>query len=156
MELERAALEQLDRPALVALVLAQPARIAALAGQVATLPARVDELGGSPPPPHDADTGGRARGGGLPRLRRCLVRGRGGAATGLPRLRAGAHAAAGFGRAGVRPAAAQPGDAGVYRQLARGRAAAAAGDPVAARRAARAAPEPRRTGGGAAGGRRPR
>ena len=51
---DRAALEQLDRPALIALVLAQQARIAALAGQVATLTARVDELGGAPPSPPPA------------------------------------------------------------------------------------------------------
>jgi len=51
---ERAALEQLDRAALVALVLAQQARIAALEGQVAALTARVDELGGSPPAPPPA------------------------------------------------------------------------------------------------------
>jgi transposase len=53
MMLERAALEQLDREALIALVLAQQARITVLAGQVAALAARVDELGGrapSPPP----------------------------------------------------------------------------------------------------------
>ena len=51
MELERAALEQLDRAALVALVLAQQARIGLLEGQVAALTARVDELGGQPPSP---------------------------------------------------------------------------------------------------------
>lgn len=51
---ERAALEQLDRAALVALVLAQQARIAALEGQVAALAARVDELGTRPPAPPPA------------------------------------------------------------------------------------------------------
>ena len=52
---ERAALDQLDRGALVALVLAQQARVAALEAQVAALTARVDELGGSPPaPPNSA------------------------------------------------------------------------------------------------------
>lgn len=49
MMLDRAALDLLDREALVALVLAQQARIAALEAQVAALAARVDELGGSPP-----------------------------------------------------------------------------------------------------------
>ena len=48
---DRAALEQLDRAGLVALVLAQQARIAVLEGQVATLAARVDDLGGAPPAP---------------------------------------------------------------------------------------------------------
>lgn len=48
---ERAALEQLDRGTLVALVLAQQARIVALAAQVAALTTRVDELGGQPPSP---------------------------------------------------------------------------------------------------------
>ncbi len=54
MMLERAALEQLDREALVALVLAQQARIGVLEGQVAALTARVDELGGRPPSPPPA------------------------------------------------------------------------------------------------------
>ena len=54
MMLERGALEQLDREALIALVLAQQARIAALEGQVAALAARVDELGGHPPSPPPA------------------------------------------------------------------------------------------------------
>jgi transposase len=49
--LERDALEQLDRAALLALVLAQQARLAALETQVATLTARVEELSGPPPPP---------------------------------------------------------------------------------------------------------
>ena len=48
---ERAALEQLDRGTLVALVLAQQARVAALEAQIAALTARVDELGGAPPAP---------------------------------------------------------------------------------------------------------
>lgn len=51
MMLDRAALEQLDREALIALVLAQQARVAALEGQVAALAGRVDELGGRPPSP---------------------------------------------------------------------------------------------------------
>lgn len=51
MMLDRAALEQLDREALIALALAQQARVAALEGQVAALAARVDELGGRPPSP---------------------------------------------------------------------------------------------------------
>lgn len=54
MELERAAVEQLDRAGLVALVLAQQARIGALEQQVAALTARVDELGGHPPSPPPA------------------------------------------------------------------------------------------------------
>ncbi len=54
MMLERAALEQLDREALIALVLAQQARVVALAAQVAALTARVDELGGQPPSPPPA------------------------------------------------------------------------------------------------------
>ena len=54
MMLERAALERMDREALIALVLAQQARVAALEGQVAALVARVDERGGSPPPPPPA------------------------------------------------------------------------------------------------------
>jgi len=49
--LERDALEQLDRAALIALVLAQQARLAALETQVAALTARVEELSGTPPPP---------------------------------------------------------------------------------------------------------
>ena len=51
MMLERAALEQLDREALIGLVLAQQARVGALEAQVAALTARVDELGGQPPAP---------------------------------------------------------------------------------------------------------
>lgn len=51
MMLERVALEQLDREALIALVLAQQARVGALEAQVAALTARVDELGGQPPAP---------------------------------------------------------------------------------------------------------
>jgi transposase len=47
--LDREALEQLDRAALIELVLAQQARIAALAQQVAGLAARVEELSGEPP-----------------------------------------------------------------------------------------------------------
>lgn len=54
MLLERAALEQLDREALIGLVLAQQARVVALAAQVAALTARVDELGGQPPSPPPA------------------------------------------------------------------------------------------------------
>jgi hypothetical protein len=54
MLLDRAALELLDREALLALVLAQQARVVALEGQVAALTARVDELGGSPPTPTPA------------------------------------------------------------------------------------------------------
>src|SRR5215210_2304526 len=49
MQLDRGALEQLDREALIALVLTQQARNAALEAQVATLTARVNELGGEPP-----------------------------------------------------------------------------------------------------------
>ena len=51
---ERDALEHLDRAALIALVLAQQARIAALEAQVATLTARVNELSGPPPAPPGA------------------------------------------------------------------------------------------------------
>ena len=51
MQLDRSALEQLDREALLTLALTQQARIAALEGQVATLTARVNELSGEPPPP---------------------------------------------------------------------------------------------------------
>jgi transposase len=54
MMVDRATLDGLDREALIALVLAQQARIAALEGQVAALGARVDELGGRPPPPPPA------------------------------------------------------------------------------------------------------
>jgi hypothetical protein len=54
MMLERAALERMEREALIALVLAQRGRSAALAGQVAARGARVDELGGRPPPPPPA------------------------------------------------------------------------------------------------------
>src|SRR5215210_2063081 len=50
-ELDRSALEQLDREALITLVLAQQARIRALEGQVSVLTARVNELSGEPPPP---------------------------------------------------------------------------------------------------------
>jgi transposase len=48
-EWDRDALEQLDRAALIALVLAQQAQLAALAQQVAALTARVEELSGTPP-----------------------------------------------------------------------------------------------------------
>ena len=48
---DRDALEQLGRAALIALVLAQQARLAALEAQVATLTARVNELSGTPPAP---------------------------------------------------------------------------------------------------------
>jgi transposase len=54
MMLDRGALEQLDREALIALALAQQAQIAALGGQVAALAARVEELGGRPPGPPPA------------------------------------------------------------------------------------------------------
>ncbi|MDP9371576.1 MAG: IS66 family transposase [Chloroflexota bacterium] len=50
-DVDREALEQLDRAALIALVLAQQARIAALEAQVAALAARVEELSGEPPAP---------------------------------------------------------------------------------------------------------
>src|SRR5215211_7397036 len=66
MELERAAVEQLDRAALVALVLAQQARIGALEGQVAALTARVDELGACP------DCGAALGGGAVVRRRQVL------------------------------------------------------------------------------------
>jgi transposase len=49
--LDRDTLEPLDRPALIALVLAQQARIAALEAQVAALAARVEELSDTPPAP---------------------------------------------------------------------------------------------------------
>jgi hypothetical protein len=49
--LDRDALEQLDRAALIALVLAQQARIATLETQVTALAARVEELSGAPPVP---------------------------------------------------------------------------------------------------------
>jgi len=49
--LDREALEHLDRAALIALVLAQQARLAALETQVAALTARVEELSGEPPAP---------------------------------------------------------------------------------------------------------
>lgn len=48
---DRAALEQLDRAALITLVLAQQARISTLEAQVAALAARVEELSGGPPAP---------------------------------------------------------------------------------------------------------
>jgi transposase len=51
MQLDRSALEQLDREALLTLALTQQARLAALEGQVAALTARVNELSGEPPPP---------------------------------------------------------------------------------------------------------
>jgi uncharacterized coiled-coil protein SlyX len=51
MQLDREALEQLDRAALSTLVLTQQARIAALEAQVAALTARVEELSGAPPAP---------------------------------------------------------------------------------------------------------
>ena len=51
MALERDALEQLDRAALIGLVLGQQARLAALEAQVAALTARVEELSGAPPAP---------------------------------------------------------------------------------------------------------
>ena len=51
MPLNRSALEQLDREALLTLVLTQQAHIAALETQVATLTARVNELSGEPPAP---------------------------------------------------------------------------------------------------------
>jgi transposase len=54
MMLDRAALERMEREALIALALAQQARVAALEGQVAALAARVDELGGRPPGPPPA------------------------------------------------------------------------------------------------------
>ena len=54
MMLDDAALEQLDREALLGLARAQQARIAALEAQVAVLAARVDELGGRPPAPPGA------------------------------------------------------------------------------------------------------
>jgi transposase len=50
-ELDRDALEQLDRAALLALVLAQQARLVALEAQIAALAARVEELSGEPPTP---------------------------------------------------------------------------------------------------------
>jgi transposase len=50
-QLDRDALEQLDRAALIALVLAQQARLVALETQVAALTARVEELSGEPPAP---------------------------------------------------------------------------------------------------------
>jgi transposase len=52
--LDRDTLEQLDRAALIALVLAQQARLAALEAQVAALAARVEELSGEPPAPPPA------------------------------------------------------------------------------------------------------
>lgn len=52
--LDRDALEQLDRAALIALVLAQQARHAALEAQIAALTARVEELSGAPPKPPPA------------------------------------------------------------------------------------------------------
>ncbi|HEX5505442.1 MAG TPA: IS66 family transposase [Thermomicrobiales bacterium] len=51
MMLDREALERMERAALVALALAQQARLAALEAQVAVLTARVEELGGRPPAP---------------------------------------------------------------------------------------------------------
>jgi transposase len=51
MQLDRRALEQLDREALITLVLTQQARIATLEGQVVALTARVNELSGEPPAP---------------------------------------------------------------------------------------------------------
>jgi transposase len=48
--MDREGLEQLDRATLIALVLAQQARLVALEGQVAALTARVEELSGTPPP----------------------------------------------------------------------------------------------------------
>jgi hypothetical protein len=50
-ELDRDALERLDRAALIGLVLAQQAQLAGLARQVAALTARVEELSGEPPAP---------------------------------------------------------------------------------------------------------
>jgi transposase len=50
-QLDRDALEQLDRAALLALVLAQQAQLAVLVQQVAALTARVEELSGEPPAP---------------------------------------------------------------------------------------------------------
>jgi transposase len=49
--MDRDALEQLDRAALLALVLAQQARLVALETQLAALAARVEELSGEPPAP---------------------------------------------------------------------------------------------------------
>lgn len=51
MQLDRKALEHLDREALITLVLTQQARIAALEAQVAALTARVNELSSEPPVP---------------------------------------------------------------------------------------------------------
>ena len=51
MQLDRAALEHLDREALLMLVLTQQARLAALEAQVAALTARVHALSGEPPAP---------------------------------------------------------------------------------------------------------
>lgn len=51
MLLDREALDHLDREALIALVLAQQARIAALEAQVAALIARVEASSGAPPAP---------------------------------------------------------------------------------------------------------
>lgn len=49
MLVDREALEQLDRAALMTLVLTQQTRITALEAQVATLTARVNDLSGEPP-----------------------------------------------------------------------------------------------------------
>lgn len=49
--LDRDGLEQLDRAALITLVLTQQARLVVLEGQVAALTTRVDALSGAPPPP---------------------------------------------------------------------------------------------------------
>ncbi|HEX6738051.1 MAG TPA: IS66 family transposase [Vicinamibacteria bacterium] len=51
MQLDRAALDPLDREALTTLVLMQQARITALEAQVAALTVRVNELSGEPPVP---------------------------------------------------------------------------------------------------------
>lgn len=48
---DREALEQLDRAALIGLVLAQQARLVTLEAQVAALTARVEEVSGGPPAP---------------------------------------------------------------------------------------------------------
>jgi hypothetical protein len=54
MMVDRAALEQLDRAALIALVLTHQAQLAALTAPVAALTAQVEELGGAPPAPAPA------------------------------------------------------------------------------------------------------
>ena len=53
-QLDRDALEQLDRAGLIALVLVQQARLAVVEQQVAALTARVEELSGEPPAPPPA------------------------------------------------------------------------------------------------------